>query len=241
MRVNQDLCVGCQKCLPFCPQGAIYMENRKALIDQEACVECGICVRQIECPRKAFYEPEEVRQWPRSVRKLFGDPTEKHENTGVRGRGTEEVKTNDVTGRVCRGELGLCLELGRPVAGTSVREIQKATMRLAKAGVELEPCNPLYDLLKDVKTGSFKEEYLDERFVSAIVEFTIPFSRGEELLKVCQEIADQADTVFSMDLICCYDEDGANPALALCEKLGVSPRENAKVNIGIGRPYIIQR
>ena len=78
-------------------------------------------LRAIECPRKAFYEPEEVRQWPRSVRKVFGDPTEKHESTGVRGRGTEEVKTNDVTGRVKRGEVGFALEFGRPSIGCRVK------------------------------------------------------------------------------------------------------------------------
>ena len=241
MKVDLEKCIGCKKCVPFCPQGAIHVEDKKAFIDQEECVECGICVRQIECPRKAFYEPEEVRQWPRSVRKVFGDPTEKHESTGVRGRGTEEVKTNDVTGRVCRGELGLCLEMGRPVVGTSVREIEKATMRLAQCGIEIEPCNPLSDLLEDRKTGKFKEEYLEERFVSAIIEFCIPFERGAEMLKVCQEIADRTETVFSMDMICCYNEDGTNPAVKLCEELGVTVRPNAKVNIGIGRPYKIER
>ena len=117
MKVDLEKCIGCKKCIPFCPQGAIHVEDKKAFIDQEECVECGICVRQIECPRKAFYEPEEVRQWPRSVRKVFGDPTEKHESTGVRGRGTEEVKTNDVTGRVKRGEVGFALEFGRPSIG----------------------------------------------------------------------------------------------------------------------------
>ena len=44
-----------------------------------------------------------------------------------------------------------------------------------------------------------------------------------------------------MDMICCYNEDGTNPAVKLCEELGVTVRPNAKVNIGIGRPYKIER
>ena len=33
-----------------------------------------------------------------------------HESTGVHGRGTEEVKTNDVSGRVGPGEAGFTIE-----------------------------------------------------------------------------------------------------------------------------------
>lgn len=236
MRVNQDLCVGCQKCLPFCPQGAIYMENRKALIDQEACVECGICVRQIECPRKAFYEPEEVRQWPRSVRKLFGDPTEKHENTGVRGRGTEEVKTNDVTGRVKRGEVGFALEFGRPSIGCRVRDVEVVTIPLAQMGVALEPCNPLTSLL-DTATGVVHQDVRDEKILSAIVEFTIPEDRFEEVTAMVYEASKRCvNTVFSWGLVVRYAQDGTIPVTKALDKLGIHIPKNAKVNVGLGRP-----
>ena len=40
-----------------------------------------------------------------------------HESTGVHGRGTEEVKTNDVSGRVQVGEVGFTIEFGRPSTG----------------------------------------------------------------------------------------------------------------------------
>ena len=249
MIIDKQKCIGCGICTVYCPADAIHMVcyedgKRKAEIDQETCLECGTCIRSriVKCPRNAIYElPKDDRSIGRQMRRFFSDPSTTHPLTGVPGRGTEEVKTNDVTGRVLRGELGLCLEMGRPVLGTSVREIQKATMHLAKYGIEIEKSNPLSDLLEDRKTGKFKEEYLDERFVSAIIEFRIPFDRGEEMLRVCQDIADEVDTVFSMDMITVYDEDGNLPGLELCKKMGITVRDNCKVNLGIGRPLKTNR
>ena len=236
MKVNRELCVGCKKCIPFCPQGAIHVENRKAFIDQEECVECGICVRQIECPRKAFYEPEEVRQWPRSVRKVFGDPTEKHESTGVRGRGTEEVKTNDVTGRVKRTEIGFALEFGRPSIGTRIRDVEVVTVPLAKMGIVFEPNNPLTSLL-DTSTGVVHDDVRDEKILSAIVEFTIPMERFEEVARVVYEASKECkNTVFSWGLVVRFAEDGTIPAIKTLDKLGIHTTKNVKVNVGLGRP-----
>jgi hypothetical protein len=47
------------------------------------------------------------------------------------GRGTAEVKTNDVTGRVKEGEAGFVIEFGRPSVGARFRDIQEMTKALA--------------------------------------------------------------------------------------------------------------
>ena len=104
------------------------------------------------------------------VRRAFSDPRVPHESTGVEGRGTEEVKTNDVSGRVKVGEVGFTIEFGRPGVGVWFRDIQKMSWALAKAGVSFEKKNPVTSLMSDVATGTLREDILDEKVLSAIVE-----------------------------------------------------------------------
>ncbi|EHL05991.1 4Fe-4S binding domain protein [Desulfitobacterium hafniense DP7] len=223
---------------------AISVADKKASINQEMCVECGTCIRPrvVRCPTKAIYEPyEQIKGTPREVRRFFSDPATTHGVTGVPGRGTEEVKTNDVTGRVCRGEIGIAIELGRPCVGTTFAEVEKVTMALAKHHVDYEECNPLTHLMADRIKGTFKEEYKQENVLSAIVEFNGKLEQMAELLETIKETAKELDTVFSLDLICCFEEDGSIPVLTELERIGMKPRANAKVNLGMGRPYKIIR
>lgn len=244
MVIDKEKCVGCGICMVYCPAGAITVHDKKASIDQDACLGCGNCIRSrvVKCPAHAIHElPEAQQTLGYKLRRYFSDPATTHPQTGVPGRGTEEVKTNDVTGRVCRGELGICLELGRPVLGTTMQDVEIVTRELTKLGVRFDEGNPLTWMMDDPAAGTFKKEYINEKVVSCIVEFTIPFEQGAQILKRCRELAGMIHTVFSLDVICCYDEDGTNPALRLFDEVGMPARINSKVNIGIGRPYVIER
>src|SRR5437588_794253 len=88
------------------------------------------------CPTSAIV-PDDLA-WPRIVRRAFSDPQVTHESTGVHGRGTEEVKTNDVTHRVGIGEVGYVVEFGRPTVGVRFRDIEKMPRGLAGIGIGFE-------------------------------------------------------------------------------------------------------
>ena len=178
MKIDPDKCVACGNCLPVCPMGAIYIDPaiNRARINADECVECFTCYRGMSkehlnpmfvrairktaqffrfrfdpepdiCPTDAIV-PEEL-SWPRVVRRAFSDPQVPHESTGIHGRGTAEVKTNDVTARVKEGEAGFVIEFGRPGIGARFRDIERVTKVLAELGVEFETNNPVTSLMSD--------------------------------------------------------------------------------------------
>jgi ferredoxin len=264
MRINPDKCVACGNCTYVCPMGAIYIDPtiKRATIDESECVECYACynglstenlnpplvrfVRKIFqlgrlrfdpepdiCPTAAF-EPNEL-QWPRIVRRAFSDPRATHESTGVQGRGTEEVKTNDVTERVKQGEVGFTIEFGRPGVGVWLRDIQKMTWALAKAGVSFEKKNPFTLLMTDVESGTIREDVLNEKVMSAIVEIKVSVERTEEIILLVHKVEKEVETVVTLGVGTRCNEEGEETIVApILRRLGYK-LERAKTNVGLGR------
>jgi len=185
------------------------------------------------CPTAAF-EPEELT-WPRVVRRAFSDPRVPHESTGVEGRGTEEVKTNDISGRVKTGEVGFTIEFGRPGVGVRMREIQEMAWVLARAGVAFEKRNPITSLMTDVQTGTMRADILNEKVMSAILEVKVPVSRTEEIIRLVWDVEKRIDTVVALGVGTRCDEAGRETVVApVLERLGYK-LDRAKTNIGLGR------
>ena len=233
MRIDEDTCIACGLCVPYCPMGAISMDD-VAVIDQDECVDCGVCLRSGVCPVDAFiYEPA---PWPRSLRATFSDPTTEHKETRVTGRGTEEMKTNEVTGRFKRGWVGIGVELGRPAIGARFRDVEKVAGAMARLGAKFEPKNPVTSLMEDVSTGKLKEDILDEKVLSAIVECLFPIEEMKDVLIALREVARDVDTVFSVECINRVEPDGSLPMDTILSELGIPRYINGKTNAGLGRP-----
>jgi NAD-dependent dihydropyrimidine dehydrogenase PreA subunit len=236
MFVDQDKCIQCQMCIPYCPMEAIAYneETGRVEIDQEACVECEIC-RNSNCPTDALTMPE--LEWPRVLRQRFSNPLITHPNTNVPGRGTEEMKTNEVTGRFKRGRVGVAIEMGRPGTGVKFSDVEKVAMAVASAGdVNFEPQNPVTGLMSDVKTGKLRDDVLEVRSLSAIIEFEIPNEKLATVLEKLQEVTPEINTVYSLDLCTRVNEDGTVPILEVVKEAGYTPYSNGKTNVGLGRP-----
>ena len=235
MFIDDDKCIGCESCLNWCPMGAIRMGEEKAAIDQAECVECNVCRRVEICPVDAFVQ--KPLEWPRSVRAIYSDPLNVHKETGLAGRGTEEIKTNDVTGRFRRGIAGVAIEVGRPGVGAKLKELEKLSMALARYGVEFEPKNPLTNLI-DPKTGQLPAEIREEKVLSAIIEFAVEEAKLLDVLALIKETAKGLETMISMDVACRAAEDGTWPCARILKEAGIFYRPNAKINVGLGKPYI---
>ncbi len=236
MIIDEELCIGCESCIPYCPVEAISIKEESAEIDQNQCVECSVCHRASVCPVDAFVEPE--LEWPRILRSLFSNPITVFEETGVAGRGTDEVKSNDVTGRYGRGEVGFGLEMGRPGTGTTFRQVQQMTTVLANLGVHFEKRNPLTTLLSNPDTGTIREDILEERVLTAIIEFKVPMERVADVLETLKKTEKTLDTVFSVDYISRPDAEGRLPEVEAVERLGYEPSNHVKICAGLGRPKI---
>ena len=264
MKINPDKCVACGNCIYVCPVGAIYVDPKlkRATIDRDECVECYACyyglstehlnpgfvrtVRRIfqlgrvrfdpepdVCPTAAF-EPDHL-QWPRVIRRAFSDPRATHESTGVQGRGTEEVKTNDVTRRVKQGEVGFTIEFGRPGVGVWLRDIEKMTQSLANAKISFQNKNPLTLLMSNTTTGKLKEDVLDEKVLSAIVEIKVAVDRTEEVIRLVHQVEKEINTVVALGVSTRCNENGEeNIVRPILERMGYRIAR-AKTNTGLGR------
>ena len=237
MRVDQSKCTGCLKCVPYCPMGVITKvpDRRLVTIDEDECVECGVCYRVGVCAAGALYQPP--LEWPRSLRADFSNPTTVHKATGIAGRGTEEMKTNDVTGRYGPGRVGMAAELGRPGIGARFYDVEKVAQAVAGLGVTFEPKNPVTVLMVDKSTGKLRDDVLNEKVLSAIVEFDADISQVPAIVARLNEVAREVNTVFSVGLISLVDRDGTVPVEKLdLASLGRPLSFNGKTNVGLGRP-----
>ena len=262
MRIDPNKCVACGNCLPVCPMGAIFIDpsSNRARINADECVECFTCfrgmskehlnptlVRAIRRTTKIFrfrFDPEpdicptdaivaEELSWPRIVRRAFSDPQVPHESTGIHGRGTAEVKTNDVTNRVKEGEAGFVVEFGRPGVGARFRDIERVTQALAKLGVEFESNNPVTSLMTEPARGTIRPDILNEKILSAIVEIKTKLEEVPAVLRKIRELSREVATVISIGVSTRCGGAGEERLGEILQREGY-PTYRGKTNLGLG-------
>lgn len=232
MLIDEQSCSGCGECVPYCTVGAIELgDDGLARVIEDECVECNACMRAGVCGTDSFYQ--QPLEWPRSLRAQFSDPLGVHPKTGIPGRGTEEIKTNDVTDRVKPGYAGMAVEVGRPSVGTRLREVEKIAIALSKLGIEHEPANPVTFLMTDLATGKMQDDVLNEKVLSAIIEFIVPQEKVVSVLDTLKAVAKEVDTVFSIDLAVRYESDGSVPIRQVVQDAGYYLAPNGKTNVGV--------
>jgi NAD-dependent dihydropyrimidine dehydrogenase PreA subunit len=233
MYIDKQTCKRCLDCLPVCPMGAIMLQNKEVIIDYETCVECGVCQRFGICPENAIKQVDEI-PYPRVVRAVFSDPLQRHQTTGIGGRGTEEMKTNDVTNLYRESHIGFSVELGRPGLGAYLSDLDKILRKVTTLGGIFAEENPVIPLIADRKTGALKPELLKEKVLSAIAEFVVPKDDAIEFIKeIKQFLNDQLDSVATVSVICRADTNGKPQFLEQLLAQGEAPYPNGKVNIGM--------
>ena len=235
--IDKEKCNGCRICQTYCTVDAIEFADRKCYVDKDLCTECYVCLRMSVCPEDAIYAGELVGFY-KQFQHVISDPVENHGVTGVTGRGTEEVKTIDVSGRVKKGWIGLSIDMGRPGLGVYLRDAEKVAMAVAAAGFRLAPQeeSPLAALMPDNNTGKLEDGCLDYRLLSVIIEGRCEESKAKDVFRALQKVETEIDTVFSVGLISRVDEDGNCKALEFLDELGIPRPHRGKVNPGMGKP-----
>ncbi len=240
MLVDEARCIGCGRCIPFCPvQARAFARGATGgrtviVIDRDKCVECGVCERANVCPVDAIHS--EQLEFPRQVRGILSNPLLPFAGTGVPGRGTEEIKTNEITGRVKYGRVGVGLEMGRPGVSTRWSEVEKVCMLVAKLGVAFCEDNPITHFMADKKTGKLMPEVVNERSLSAIIEFEMAADQLPQLFRLLkEEVDDSVETVYSFEIAERLYPDGRAPVKEVI-RAHYAMLPVSKNNLGLGRP-----
>jgi ferredoxin len=230
--IDETRCIGCGRCVPLCPMGAMHLGFEVSSIDPHECTECGTCLRSNVCPEDAIQEGK--LSWPRVLREAFSNPIADHEATDVPGRGTEGIKTNDTGDRFGAGSVGVFVELGRPVLGARFADAERVVKKFTAHGFPMVEENPVSGLVADPKTGALKPEILNEKAISILIEFIVPDTAVQELMTILGELSDEVTTVFSVSVALRAKEGGLSPLSDLFG-LGIQSLPNGKVNLGLAQ------
>jgi len=108
------------------------------------------------------------------------------------------------------------------------------TMALAALPIAFEKKNPVFSLMADPRTGAIREDILDEKVLSAIVELKATLAHVPQVLRMVEEVAPTLDTIVSIGVATRCDAQGDNLLEPLLKREGYT-FYRGKTNLGLGR------
>ena len=88
--------------------------------------------------------------------------------------------------------------------------------------------------MTDQTTGAIREDILNEKVLSAIVEIKTPLERVPRLLEVVEKVSKRLPTVVSLGVSTRCHPDGSDPLKAILDRAGYHVYRG-KTNAGLGR------
>jgi hypothetical protein len=113
--------------------------------------------------------------------------------------------------RFGKDDIGVFVELGRPVLGARFRDAEKAIMLFKSYGYDLVEDNPVVGLVENPETGSLKPEILNEKVISCLLSFVLPVTAGSQLIDIIHELEGQVESCFNVCVILRAKQDGLSP------------------------------
>jgi len=182
IRVNQEICIGCENCVPHCLQDNIEIKDGKAQMVKEKCIYCGHCIAL--CPVDAVeidhYNIDETKIYTPDKFDIEG---EKFLNFMKFRRSIRKYKDKEVE----KEKIEKIIEAGRysPTGGNR-QHITYTVVKYKLPKLREMAINKLYKLSQEIKNGNdqgynYNKETLD-RYSKAWEKMYEEFQEGKDRL-----------------------------------------------------------
>jgi len=135
-----------------------------------------------------------------------------------------------------KGVIVITVDVGRPILGCTMDDIEKITMSLAKIGVFPDPTSAVARLMSNPSTGKLRDDVLGERFYYIVIQCKTEESKLPDVVRALKEAEKEVDTVFSVAVHTRLSDDYSLPDTSSLEELGVKAWQNGKVWLDLGKP-----
>jgi hypothetical protein len=118
--------------------------------------------------------------------------------------------------------------------GVRFRDIERMTLALAELNIQFEANNPVTHMMSNRQTGKLRDDILDEKVLSAIVEFKTPVALMKSVLRLVEEVSRKLETVVAVGVSTRCDARGDSVLDGVLQEEGITA-VRGKTNLGLGK------